>query len=208
MNKKVLVTLSVIFIVIVLALILFLNKKVVVTFDSNGGSSVEDVTVRINTTVSKPINPTKEGYTFVGWFNGNDEVKVGDIVTGNMTLKARFEKKSDEDTTNDNTVKYSITFDSDGGTIKATGEKVSPKATTGKTNVTGDAIIIEENTNYVDNIKLNITGGKLESVNGYLIQEYNPILGTQNELTSVVTGLYPIKNAIDEVTFYYTSENK
>ncbi len=204
MNKKVLVTLSVIFIVIVLALILFLNKKVVVTFDSNGGSSIEDVTVRINTTVSKPINPTKEGYTFVGWFNGNDEVKVGDIVTGNMTLKARFEKKSDEDTTNDNTVKYSITFDSDGeSSIKS--QKV---ATTGKTNETGDAIIIEENTNYADNIKLNITGGKFESVNGYLIQEYNPTLGTENELTSVVTGLYPIKNAIGEVTFYYTSENK
>lgn len=173
MNKKVLVTLSVIFIVIVLALILFLNKKVVVTFDSNGGSSVEDVTVRINTTVSKPINPTKEGYTFVGWFNGNEEVKVGDIVTGNMTLKARFEKKSDEDTT-------------------------------GKTNEIGDAIIIEENTNYADNIKLNITGGKLESVNGYLIQEYNPTLGTENELTSVISGLYTVKNVIDDVTFYYT----
>lgn len=195
MNKKVLVTLAVI-IVIVFALILFLNKKVVVTFDSDGGSSVSDVTVRINTTVSKPINPTKEGYnfvmwmlddkeydfsskvtknitlkaawekvsgeeddkttyeitleydgktdtikvsdgkisslpvpskegyTFVGWFNGNNEVKAGDAVTGNMTLKARFEKKNDEDTTNDDTVKYSITFDSDGGS-KVSGQTVS-----------------------------------------------------------------------------------
>ena len=95
-------------------------------------------------------------------------------------------------------------LDITGGTIKATGEKVSPKATTGKTNETGDAIIIEENTNYADNIKLNITGGKLESTNGYLIQEYNPTLGTENELTSVISGLYTVKNVIDENTFYYT----
>lgn len=95
-------------------------------------------------------------------------------------------------------------LDITGGTIKATGEKVSPKATTGKTNETGDAIIIEENTNYADNIKLNITGGELESTNGYLIQEYNPTLGTENELTSVISGLYTVKNVIDENTFYYT----
>ena len=98
-------------------------------------------------------------------------------------------------------------LDITGGTIKATGEKVSPTATTGKTNETGDAIIIEENTNYADNIKLNITGGTLESANGYLVQEYNPTLGTGNELTSVITGKYTVKNVIDDYTFYYTEEN-
>ena len=97
-------------------------------------------------------------------------------------------------------------LDITGGTIKATGEKVSPKVTTGKTNETGDAIIIEENTNYADNIKLNITGGTLESANGYLVQEYNPTIGTSNELTSVITGKYIVKNVIDENTFYYTME--
>lgn len=93
-----------------------------------------------------------------------------------------------------------------GGTINANGKKVNPNATTGKTNETGDAIIIEENTNYADNIKLNITGGTLNSENGYMIQEYNPTLGTDNELTSVITGKYIKQNKIDDKTFYYTEE--
>lgn len=208
MNKKLLVTFSIIFIVIVLALIFFLNRKVVVTFDSDGGSSINDVSVSINKTVAKPIDPTKEGYNFVmwmldgkeydfsskvtknitlkaawekisdeddnnttyeitleydgktdtikvsngkisslpvptkegydfvGWFNGNNEVKAGDAVTGNMTLKAKFEKKNDSTTANDVTTKYSISFDSDGGskisgqTVRENGKVKIPKTPT------------------------------------------------------------------------------
>lgn len=74
--------------------------------------------------------------------------------------------------------------------------------------VTGDAIIIEENTNYADNIKLNIIGGKLESAKEYIIQEYNQTPGNENELTSIIISLYTVKNNINENTFYYTLGNK
>ena len=74
--------------------------------------------------------------------------------------------------------------------------------------VTDDAIIIEENTNYADNIKLNIIGGKFESAKEYIIQEYNQTLCNENELTSIITSLYTVKNNINENIFYYTLGNK
>ena len=38
-----------------------------ISFDSNGGSPVESITQDYMTTVTPPANPTKDGYTFVGW---------------------------------------------------------------------------------------------------------------------------------------------
>jgi ABC-type glycerol-3-phosphate transport system substrate-binding protein len=38
-----------------------------ISFDSNGGSPVESITQDYMTPVIPPANPTKEGYTFVGW---------------------------------------------------------------------------------------------------------------------------------------------
>lgn len=92
------------------------------------------------------------------------------------------------------------------GEFKAIGAKKDPTATTGQNNNTGYVIIIEENASYQDHVIVNITGGTFESVNGYIIQEYNPTLGIENELTSVITGLYTVKNNISENTFYYTME--
>ncbi|MBS6025918.1 MAG: DUF5011 domain-containing protein, partial [Paeniclostridium sordellii] len=39
-----------------------------VTYDSNGGTSVPQESVEYNAKVSKPTDPTKEGYTFAGWY--------------------------------------------------------------------------------------------------------------------------------------------
>ena len=43
------------------------ETKVTLTFDSNGGSSVEAMTGIVGENITAPTNPTKTGYTFAGW---------------------------------------------------------------------------------------------------------------------------------------------
>ena len=91
-----------------------------------------------------------------------------------------------------------------GGTLTATGKKVTPVECGNGIEKTGSVIYIEENPAYKDNIKINITGGTLTSTNGYIIVELNPTLGSENELTSVVEGLFSKKNTETNNIFFYT----
>jgi uncharacterized repeat protein (TIGR02543 family) len=59
------------------------------TFNSNGGSAVTAITQNYNTSVSKPANPTKAGYTFVGWFK--DDVTFNTQVSWSYVLGATNE---------------------------------------------------------------------------------------------------------------------
>lgn len=63
-----------------------------VTFDSDGGSVVSNQTVKENEKVVKPENPTKEGYTFLGWFIGEDEFNFDTLVTSNTNLLALWQE--------------------------------------------------------------------------------------------------------------------
>ncbi len=79
---------------------LFGNKneptKYTVTFDSNGGSEVESQTVEEGKPAVKPADPTKEGYTFAGWYRGTEEWNFEtSTVTGDVTLVAAWEKNAD-----------------------------------------------------------------------------------------------------------------
>lgn len=66
--------------------------KFTVKFDSNGGSTVGDKTVEIGQKVNEPTAPTKEGYTFKGWYDGDTKVTFPYEVTKDVTLKAQWEK--------------------------------------------------------------------------------------------------------------------
>ena len=46
--------------------------KVTVNFDSNQGTAVDSQLVPVGHKVTKPADPTKEGYTFSGWFTDQD----------------------------------------------------------------------------------------------------------------------------------------
>ena len=41
---------------------------------------------------TKPADPTKEGYDFLGWYNGETEYKFTETVSADLTLKAKWEK--------------------------------------------------------------------------------------------------------------------
>ena len=67
-------------------------KKYTVTFDSNGGTSVEAQVVEENKRASAPNDPTKEGYTFLGWYVGDEKWSFLDnSVKDNLTLTAKWE---------------------------------------------------------------------------------------------------------------------
>lgn len=74
-----------------------------VTFQSEGGSEVASQ-IRANTPAARPADPTKEGYTFIGWYKGEEKWNFADAVTEALTLTAKW-------TAN----RYTITFDTAGG---------------------------------------------------------------------------------------------
>jgi uncharacterized repeat protein (TIGR02543 family) len=79
-----------------------------VAFDSNGGSEVVSQDVDFGYKAVKPINPTREGYTFDGWYINGNELWVfgGYVITEDITLTAQW--KANE---------YTVTLDAGLGTI-------------------------------------------------------------------------------------------
>ena len=71
-----------------------------ITFDTNGGSAVAPITQDYGTAIAAPANPTREGYTFMGW---EPEIPTT-MPAGDMTIKAQWRINQ-----------YTITFDTDGG---------------------------------------------------------------------------------------------
>ena len=64
-----------------------------ITFDSQGGSAVENARVNWNATVTKPVDPTREGYVFAGWFIDEACTNAYDFstkVTKSITLYAKW----------------------------------------------------------------------------------------------------------------------
>lgn len=66
-----------------------------VTFNTNEGSAVEPVNVDHGNKVTKPEDPTKEGYVFGGWFTEEGEEYDFDAeVTGDLMLVAKWTEDS------------------------------------------------------------------------------------------------------------------
>ena len=62
------------------------TNKYTITFDTNGGSEIAPITQDYGTQIAAPADPTKEGYTFIGW---DTEIPTT-MPAENITLKARW----------------------------------------------------------------------------------------------------------------------
>ena len=87
---------------------LSLTANYTVTFDTDGGSEVASQTVPYGGQAAVPVAPAKPGYTFAGWYLDGKAYDFDAPVTENLTLTANW-------TVN----RYTITFDTDGGSAIA-----------------------------------------------------------------------------------------
>ena len=79
---------------------LWTTNKYTITFDTDGGTTISPISQDYGTSVTAPANPTKTGYTFVGW----DKAVPSTMPAGNVVIKAQWQINQ-----------YTITFDTDGG---------------------------------------------------------------------------------------------
>lgn len=84
----------------------------IVSFNSNGGTSVSEIYAAQNQTIASPTAPTRTGYTFGGWFKDANLTTpwnfATDVVTAATTLFAKW-----------NPILYTVSFNTDGGTAVA-----------------------------------------------------------------------------------------
>ena len=84
------------------------STSAVITFDTNGGNEIEKQVIDINGKAEKPLDPTKDGYSFAGWYLEDDLFDFDQEIAKNITLIANWEE-----------AKYTITFDTGGGSAVA-----------------------------------------------------------------------------------------
>jgi len=80
------------------------NKSYTVTFDSDGGSEVASQTVESGEKATKPADPVKDRYTFLGWFVGGEKYDFEKPVTSDLTLTAKWSVSA-----------YTVTVNADNG---------------------------------------------------------------------------------------------
>ena len=97
-----------------------------VTFDSNGGTEVENQKINKDKPAKEPMKPTRKGYIFDGWYLDNKLFDFETKITKDINLKAKWieDKKLKQ---------FTVKFNSNGGSkiaeqIIAKGDKaVKPK---------------------------------------------------------------------------------
>ncbi len=127
----------------------------VVSFDSEGGTTIPNQIIERGNKIIIPINPTKEGYTFVEWQLNGVKYDFESVVESDIELFAKWEqteiKKSENSVSNNNQTnnnkptpqpskkEYTVNFDSTGGSNVSSqkvveGNKVTNPSNPSKTN--------------------------------------------------------------------------
>ena len=112
-NKKTIIAIvSAIVLIAIIAIVAIIimknNKKYTITFDTQGGNTIEAIEVKANETLVLPKNPEKEGYIFLHWVDEeNKPVSNNFKVLKDMKLIAKWAEPTQEVVT--------VSFNTDGG---------------------------------------------------------------------------------------------
>ena len=92
-----------------------------ITFNPNGGSVVASITVKKGEKITKPEDPTRNGYEFTGWELNEEDFDFDKEINENVTLTATWKKVEDKSSTSSssgskktsssNSTKYTSTID-------------------------------------------------------------------------------------------------
>lgn len=87
-----------------------------VSFETNGGSKTDSISVEKNKTATEPAKPTKEGFIFDGWYSDRKLKTPYDFsekVTNNITLYAKWtdEKNNADKPTTPGSIEWKNPFE-------------------------------------------------------------------------------------------------
>ncbi len=104
-----------------------IKEEITITFDTNGGSIIDSITIGKDTELTLPKDPMRDGYVFKGWVDKNETpIYNKALLAEDTTLYAVWEKDEISNT-------ITITFDTKGGskinsiTINKDTELILPK---------------------------------------------------------------------------------
>jgi len=93
-----------------------------ITFETNGGSDVDPMTVQFEATIAPPSTPTRTGYEFDGWQDGDGDPLPATMPAGDVVVTAKWTPKT-----------HAIVLDHQGGasetnSVTATFDSSMPEA--------------------------------------------------------------------------------
>lgn len=78
---------------------------ITITFDTNGGSKIDSVTIKKETELILPEEPTLDGYVFKGWIDKNEMPIYNKVIFAeDTTLYAVWEKVDNKETNSNNNI--------------------------------------------------------------------------------------------------------
>ena len=177
------------------------TEEYTVTFNAYGGFPTPDEQhVKSGEKAVLPVAPTLKGYTFAFWYLGEDEQNAtaydfGTPVTENITLTAKW-----------NINKYTVTFDTDGGTPVPPNQEVEygltatePTTAPTKTGYTFDGWYLgDEKYGFSDAVEQNITlKAKWEAIPyGVTYSYHNSVPAEVMDTLPTDKGTYTVKDQV------------